>query len=137
MVKAIDNLPAPLTVTGDGGMLKETGGKLDILRFPPEWAVYLGAHMALGGAKGYPLNNWRKPSKVSDLTPALLRHVLDYLCGNDKDPKDGSDILDAIACNALMLRSKRDAGALEDDRLTGPSRPPPEFIKGLLYPTKK
>lgn len=116
------------------GMAKEVTGKLDMKFCPPEWPVYLADHMQKGNEKGYDYENWAKPGSILELAIPIFRHLLDYLAGNESDPKDGSDILTAIACGALMLRSKRDSNCLTDDRQSSrANRPSPNLISNMIY----
>lgn len=56
------------------------------------------------GAKKYDAHNWRKGISSSRLLGAMLRHVLAYLGGQDKDPETGlSHIAHAMCCGMFLL----------------------------------
>lgn len=68
------------------------------------------------GAKKYSPHNWRKGFAWSRLAGAALRHIYQWLNGEDKDPESGlSHLAHACAC-ILMLLTHEKKGYGQDDR---------------------
>lgn len=68
------------------------------------------------GAQKYEAHNWRKGMNHSRLTAASLRHIVEYISGEDKDPESELEHLAHAACCILMLIESRVEGYGRDDR---------------------
>lgn len=62
------------------------------------------------GAKKYGLDNWKKCEDKKRYKDALLRHILSYLKGEEKDKETGLSHLHHAACNLMFL------GYLENEK---------------------
>lgn len=57
------------------------------------------------GAKKYSVNNWKKQDfQMSRAYNALLRHMIAFWNGEDKDKESGLSHLDHAMCNLLFLK---------------------------------
>jgi hypothetical protein len=90
--------------------------KVDLSVVPPAALLHLASAM-MDGAKKYGPFNWRE-NKVKGrvYVTAMMRHLLQYLDGEDIDPTSGVHHLGhAMACAAILLDA-RETGNLADDR---------------------
>ena len=55
------------------------------------------------GSKKYGPNNWKKGLKVTETIDSLIRHLIDYLNGEDSDKESGLPLTGHILCNAMFL----------------------------------
>lgn len=99
--------------------------KIAVHLVPPAALLYLGMAMK-EGARKYGAYNWRE-SKVESMTyvGAALRHILQYLDGEDIDPDTGEaevpHLAAAMACMAIAADAT-EGGFLVDNRPTaGPA----------------
>lgn len=85
---------------------------------PSTALLYLAKVMALGAAK-YNAYNWRDdPVSATIYVSAAMRHIFQWLDGEDLDPESGAPHLaHAMACFAIVLDAKVN-GTLIDDRPT-------------------
>lgn len=83
---------------------------------PSTALLYLAKVMALGAAK-YNAYNWRQdPVSATIYVSAAMRHIFQWLDGEDLDPESGAPHLaHAMACFAIVLDAKVN-GTLIDDR---------------------
>lgn len=71
------------------------------------------------GAKKYAADNWRQGMHWRRLIGAALRHLFEFMRGNDIDPESGLPHIDHALCCLMFLSEyqKREVGT--DDRWTG------------------
>jgi hypothetical protein len=69
------------------------------------------------GDEEYGRGNWRKGLSWSETADSLLRHTLQFLNGEDIDPKSGLPHVDCMLTNAVFLSQYFNEGTGEDDRL--------------------
>ena len=55
------------------------------------------------GAEKYAKWNWTKGMPVTQVSESLLRHMIAFLSGEDKDAESGIDHLGHVMCNAMFL----------------------------------
>jgi hypothetical protein len=92
-----------------------SGMKVPLHIVPPS-AIMGAAIGLLHGALKYGRMNWRKAGvRATVYTDATMRHLMDWLDGNDTD-EDGCDNLFAMMANLSILIDARAAGKLNDDR---------------------
>jgi len=68
------------------------------------------------GAKKYNRGNWRKGMNHTRLAAAALRHITQYLGGQDKDPESKLEHIAHAICGLMMLLESRKKGYGKDDR---------------------
>ena len=82
---------------------KEDAGKPRPDLLPPKALLGVAAVLAHGAQK-YGPDNWRKVDNAkARYTAALGRHLLLWMCGEQKDPDSGLPHLDHLACCVLFL----------------------------------
>lgn len=104
--------PPPETVSGG---IKHDSGKPRLELLPSE-ALEEIAKVLTFGAEKYDDWNWAKGFKYSRLLGALLRHVLAFMRGEDKDPETGLSHLAHAGANIVFLLYHIKVGVGEDDR---------------------
>lgn len=72
-----------------------------LLDFP--LAIEAVARVAAFGADKYSKHNWKKGMYVRSIASSLLRHLTDFMNGEDIDEESGLNHTGAIAWNALAL----------------------------------
>lgn len=55
------------------------------------------------GAKKYSRDNWKKGLYTTDIVASLMRHIIDYLNGNDLDKESQQEIVGHMMCNIMFL----------------------------------
>lgn len=85
-----------------GGAIKDDDGKLPLELLPFD-ALEAIADVLKFGASKYVENNWRGGFKYSRIYGALLRHVIKWWRGEDKDPESGLSHLAHAGCCVLFL----------------------------------
>jgi len=112
-----DTIAVPLT-TGRGINPKDALGlaKPDMSVVPPSAMLHLASAM-MDGAHKYGPFNWRDNAVLGRVyVAAAMRHLLQYLDGEDIDPTSGVHHLGhAMACAAIVLDA-RETGNLDDNR---------------------
>lgn len=73
------------------------------------------------GAKKYSDDNWRHGMAWRRVADALLRHMLSWLGGEDRDPETGFLHMDHVLCNAMFLSEYQHTATGVDDRYKGAS----------------
>ncbi len=125
-------LPAESFVFADGLPLKDlkpsTGNpkdligdtKPDLSLVPPAASLYLAAAFT-DGAKKYGPYNWRENAvKNRVYIAAALRHINQYLDGEDIDPTSGRPhVGHALACLAIIADAKETGNLIDDRPLPG------------------
>ena len=102
-------------VKPDGGGLRYNEGKPPLELVPPEmvWAM---AAVLDHGAKKYARRNWERGMSWSTVYACLMRHVLKWFQGEDKDAESGLPHLYHVLWNAAALVAYEARGIGEDDR---------------------
>lgn len=97
--------------------VKADNGKPACDLLPPAALLAVAEVLSHGAAK-YGRHNWRSAGGLtwSRLTAALLRHLLAWQRGEDRDGDSGLPHLAHVACCALMLCEYQVAGGGVDDR---------------------
>lgn len=90
---------------GNGEFLKTDKGKPTFELLPIDLLSDVNKVLQHGAVK-YGVNNWRKEEgfKYSRCYNALLRHMLAFWGGEDKDIETGLSHLDHAMCNLLFLK---------------------------------
>lgn len=100
------------------GAVKYDDGKPDLSLLPPE-ALFAIAEVFTFGAKKYAPDNWRGGFAYRRVFAALLRHLLAWLRGEDKDPETGLAHLAHAGCNLMFLLTFVITKTGTDDRYKG------------------
>ena len=95
---------------------KSDAGKPDPSLLPPR-ALLAVSRVLSKGAEKYGRDNWHKVDVRSRYVGALLRHVLAWMGGQDKDPDSGEPHLAHAACCVLFLLELEALGLGVDDRM--------------------
>lgn len=118
----------PITSFGDGlnpdlcytyeqqVAIKHDDTKLRIDLVPVSAITALAAVLTFG-AKKYSDRNWEKGFKWTRVYGALLRHLLLWYAGQNKDEESGLSHLDHILCNAAFLKEFETTHPELDDRV--------------------
>ena len=85
----------------------------------PQAALMEVAKVLDFGAQKYDRNNWLLGMDHSRLSDAALRHIAQYLDGNDIDSESGLEHISHAACCILMLLQYRLKDIGNDDRYKG------------------
>lgn len=94
----------------------------------PSAALIETALVFQDGEMKYGQANWREdPVSTSTYVNALLRHLLKYIDGVERDPESGRKELAHVAANAMILLDAEACGTLIDDR--GPKGPAEKVLK--------
>ena len=96
--------------------------KPDLSLVPPAGLLYEAQGM-MDGARKYGPYNWREnPVQLRVYVAAAMRHLMQYLDGEDFDPVSGVHHLGHARCCLGILADARETGNLQDDRpLPGPA----------------
>lgn len=92
------------------------------------------------GAEKYSPDNWKKGLPYKKLCDSLLRHVFEFMAGDDYDPESQKPLVGHILCNAMFLsymflnRSDMDDRVGETDPVTEKTDPYVQMCKDL-FPT--
>ena len=98
--------------------------KVDLSLFPGA-ALVQGSLALMEGANKYGAYNWRvEPVLVRTYAAAILRHIQDFLNGEDYDCDSGVLILGHILANAAILVDSMFVGTYVDDRPIKPKNAP-------------
>ena len=112
----------------------------------PKLSMVLEANNALRGAaqvlmmgeKKYSRSNWKKGLKQTEVVDSLMRHLLQYMNGENLDPESTLPHVDHILVNALFLAEMAHAYPQFDDRAIVRPEPdpmmPPVASEGPLDP---
>lgn len=98
---------------------KEQAGKLKCpLHLLPPVALRETAHVLKLGADKYGVYNWRESAGVSatTYTAAILRHLLQFMDGEDADAESGRSHLAHIMATCCILLDAEAVEKLIDDR---------------------
>ena len=104
-------------------------GKPRMELIPPDAMIEIAKVFTMGADK-YEARNWEKGTKWGRANGALLRHLMAWMGGEDKDPESGLWHMAHIAWNAICLLAYQIRGVGVDDRfkiLTGEEK---EAIRG-------
>lgn len=97
-----------------GGLKLDTGKPM--MGLVPSAALMEVAKVMTFGAEKYTPNNWRGGFDYSRLYDAGLRHIHQYIDGEDKDPESKLSHIAHAACCMLMLLEHELKGYGDDDR---------------------
>lgn len=86
------------------------------LSFIPLWTLFGEAKVWEHGAQKYEAHNWRKGQPWTQCYDSLMRHLNEWLSGNDIDEESGLPHLDHAACNLRMLLTYRKTHPELDNR---------------------
>lgn len=96
----------------------EAGKNKPQLHLVPPVAMVECAKALKCGADKYGVFNWRTAQvQQSTYISALLRHVGEYMDGEDNDPESSASHLGHIMANCAIILDARKAGTLIDDRV--------------------
>ena len=87
------------------------------------YALTGGARVLSFGARKYSRGNWLKGLSHTQIADSLLRHLCEWLAGNDIDPESELPHLDHVFINALFLAEMRVRRPDLDDRSIVPEPP--------------
>lgn len=90
-------------------------GKLPVGLVPPE-AIKGMAEVLDFGAQKYAPRNWEKGMSWTQTYESLMRHLLAWFQGEDRDPESGLLHLHHVLCNAAFLTTFNARGIGTDDR---------------------
>lgn len=82
--------------------IKNDQNKIQPSLIQPEFIEGMAKVLTLGAQK-YSKDNWKKCEDKDRYKDALLRHVLAYLKGEEKDEESGLSHLHHAACNLMFL----------------------------------
>lgn len=82
-------------------------------------AVFAIGRVMTFGKKKYSSHNWRKGIALSRLLAASLRHIFQFLAGEDKDPESGESHLAHAGCCIMMALELHETRPDLDDRYKG------------------
>lgn len=68
------------------------------------------------GAQKYAPHNWKKGLYTTQIVESLIRHMIAYLNGEDKDPESNLPHTGHIMCNAMFLSYMHEFKPEFDDR---------------------
>jgi hypothetical protein len=96
------------------------------------YALTGGAKVLSFGKAKYARGNWLKGLSHTQIADSLLRHMAEWLAGNDIDPESGLPHTDHVFVNALFLAEMRVRRPDLDDRseikkVEGPTDPQAAF----------
>lgn len=93
----------------------------------PKLSYVLEAEAAIAGAAKvmshvvesgkYPRRNWKKGLPVTEIVDSMMRHMVDFMNGNDLDAEDGLPAVDHLLVNALFLSQMYHTQPEMDDRV--------------------
>lgn len=97
---------------------------------PPEFLIGLSIVLK-HGADNYGADNWEKGTDYSRYVGALLRHLLAWLCGEERDPDSGHYHLWHAGCCIAFLSAHEIRGLGRDNRPCTRTTKLLELLKGL------
>lgn len=86
------------------------------MEYIPSEAILEVARVFGFGAQKYAPDNWREGFKHRRLASAAMRHIVQYLDGQDLDDESGLEHLAHACCGLLMLLEHRFKGYGDDNR---------------------
>lgn len=88
-------------IHSEGKKFDDLKTRLDLIE--PEFIEQVGKVLTFGAQK-YEPNNWQNVDDAENrYYAALMRHLLAYRKGEEKDPESGLSHLAHAACNAMFL----------------------------------
>ena len=94
--------PKRLSAVKDDEFMKDDGNKNRLELIEPAFIKGLGKVLTLGAEK-YDTDNWKKVDDKGRYKGAMLRHVMAYLDGEERDPETGLSHLYHAQCNMMFL----------------------------------
>ena len=98
--------------------VKHDQDKIQMELIPPELLIEVGKVLTFGATK-YAPRNWEKGMDWSRAYGALLRHMMAFWGGENKDPESGLDHLSHAACCLTFLIAYNARGTGNDNRVQG------------------
>lgn len=95
--------------------VKFDSGKPRMELMPPDALIEVAKVYTMGAEK-YAARNWEKGTDWGRANGALLRHLMAWMGGEDKDPESGLWHMAHVAWNALCLLAYQIRGVGNDDR---------------------
>jgi hypothetical protein len=95
--------------------MKNDAGKPTLALFPKS-AMFEICEVLGKGAEKYEAHNWRKGYPYSRGLSAALRHIYQYLDGEDKDSETGNSHLAHACCMLVFMLEHEHKGYGVDDR---------------------
>lgn len=98
---------------------KTAGDKKDPLHLFPTVAFRAVCRVLALGARKYGVYNWRESDgvKASTYTAAIMRHLTQFMDGEDVDAESGESHLAHIQATCCILQDAERVGKLIDDRV--------------------
>lgn len=100
------------------GGVKDDEGKPRMDLIPPE-ALFCIASVFTFGADKYDDFNWCKGMRLGRLIAACVRHIFQWISGEDLDKESGLNHLAHAGCCIMMALSLIERGTGVDDRYEG------------------
>lgn len=111
----VGDFPAKMQPKASGGK-KYDQDKIRLDLIPVSIFTALGAVLSFG-AKKYADRNWEQGFKWSRVYGAMLRHLVAWYGGEDRDPESGLSHLDHALCNMTFLKEFEKTHPELDDRV--------------------
>ena len=99
--------------------LRFNEGKSRVDQLPAESLLEVG-RVSTYGVQKYGLYNWQRGQPWGNCTGAALRHIYQFMSGEDRDPESGVHHLAHACWNLLALIWYQKKGLGKDDRVRSP-----------------
>lgn len=112
------------SIAGQAKASTHDEGKPPLADLPWKALRQVAQVMAYGGRK-YDKDNWRKGLEVRRNCSCAIRHIADYLDGQNNDPESFANPLAHAVCRLLFILETTESGTSIDDRYR-PAEPIPD-----------